>query len=103
MRLRWSGNSSRKYDGRVEDVPIRCVLLEDLPLAVGKSVRARLDSGAGERVWSGTVVETRSVPSALELALPEKRATANKEDPPEQVHLATRMYICMYKQRPTHV
>ena len=50
VRLRWSGNGSRKYDGRIEDVPVRCVFPEDLPLTVGKNVRVLLDCGAGASV-----------------------------------------------------
>ena len=74
VRLSWSGNHSHKYDGRIENVPMHCVLEEDLPLQVGKSVRIPLDCGGGEQVWSGMVVEKKRLPSVLQLALPEKRA-----------------------------
>ena len=35
VRLRWTGNGSKKYDGKLEDVPTRCVFVEDLPLSIG--------------------------------------------------------------------
>ena len=66
--------SLSEVQGRVENVPVRCVLEEDLPLTVDKSIRVLLDCGAGERLWSGAVVKEKKLASALQLALPEKRA-----------------------------
>ena len=83
VHLQWSGNRSRKYDGRVKDVPVWCVLKEDLPLTVEKSVWVLLDCGAGEQFWSGTVVEKKQLPSALQLAQPKKQAVHQVD----QVHV----------------
>ena len=71
VRVRWTGNKSR-YDNKVEDVPAHCILEEDRPASVGRSVRVQLDQGG--RIWKGVVEDLLSPPSALELALPANRA-----------------------------
>ena len=50
VRVRWTGNKSR-YDNKVEDVPAHCILEEDRPASVGRSVRVQLDQGG--RIWKG--------------------------------------------------
>ena len=74
VRVRWVGNKSR-YDNKVEDVPAHCILEEDRPASIGRSVRIQLDIRG--RIWKGVVEDLLSPPSALELALPAKRALSD--------------------------
>jgi hypothetical protein len=78
LHVRWTGNRSR-YDGKLEDIPSTSVEEEDQPPCIEKTVRVRLQCGRAEKVWTGTVIEILWQPSALDLALPEKRAAAAKE------------------------
>ena len=78
VRVRWLGNNSKKYDQKVEDVPAQCVLDEDRPPSVGRTVRVRLGHGERARIWKGTVLQSLPAPSALELALPAKRTHSER-------------------------
>ena len=73
-----------------------CVEFEDRPLHVGKMVCVTIGSGRGERAWTGTVVDVLQQPSALDLALPEKRAASAKEVRMYISIIHVRMYIIAY-------
>ena len=66
----------QKYDGRIEDVPCECILEEHRAMVkeVGSKVKARF----GQKVWTGVVMKRLEWPSALDLALPEKRSCSKK-------------------------
>ena len=72
VRLRWVGNKS-KDDGKVEDVPVHCLLEEDrrTSLRAGCTVRVH---GARARVWRGVILEIVEPPTALDLTLPATRS-----------------------------
>ena len=56
VRVRWEGNNSRKYDGRVQDIAVKFVEKEDMDgLAVGALVRVRW--GRQMRTWRAVVVD----------------------------------------------
>ncbi len=55
IRLKWSGNGSSHYDGKVQDVERRFVVAEDHEeLGVGSTVRVWW--GRQERQWAAVVV-----------------------------------------------
>ena len=89
--VRWIGNNSRKYDQKVEDVPAQCVLDEDRPSSVGRTVQVRLGHRTRARIWQGTVIQSLPPPSALELVLPAKRARTRKQ---RYVMYCTCLHIC---------
>ena len=68
VRIRWGSNNSKKYDGKVEDVPAQWVT--DGSVAVGGTVRVNVEEG---RTWAGTVIELFYQQNPLDLALPIKR------------------------------
>lgn len=69
VRIQWGCNDSKKYDGKVEDVPSPWVT--EGTLTVGGTVT--IDVG-GEKQWSGTVLEIFYEKNPLDLALPVKRS-----------------------------
>ena len=89
VRVWWTGNKSR-YDNKVEDVPTHCILKDDMPASVGRSVRVQLDQGG--RIWKGVVEDLLSPPSALELALPAKRALSGAKVRYTRAY----MYTCIF-------
>ena len=72
VRVRWEGNNSRKYDGRVQDIAVKFVEEEDMNgLTVGAVVRVRW--GRQMRRWRAVVVDLlRGEPS------PDMTDTAGK-------------------------
>ena len=68
VRIRWGSNNSKKYDGKVEDVPAQWVV--DGSLTVGRIVTVNV---GGEKTWAGTVMELLYRQNPLDLALPIKR------------------------------
>ncbi len=55
VRVRWDGNSSTCYDGRVQDIPRQCVVDEDLnEMAAGST--ARFKWGKNARTWRAVVI-----------------------------------------------
>lgn len=69
VRVKWGSNDSKKYDGKVEDVPVEWVMDPEM-LVVGNTVAVNVGGG---RTWSGVVVKLFHQQNALDLALPVKR------------------------------
>ena len=63
------------------------------PPNVGRTVRVRLGHGTRARIWKGTVLQALPAPSALELALPAKRAHSETT---VRCVLYMFAYTCMY-------
>lgn len=70
VRIRWGSNNSKKYDGKVEDVPAHWVT--DGSLAVGGIATVNVGGG---RSWAGRVIEVFYQENPLDLALPVKRTS----------------------------
>ena len=68
VRIKWGSNNSKKYDGKVEDVPAQWVV--DGSLTVGRTVTVNVGV---ERTWAGTVMELMYRQNPLDLALPIRR------------------------------
>ena len=69
IRIRWGANRSRKYDGKVEDIPAEWVVGSE-KLGIGKTVDVKVGGGC---TWTGVIVEFSHHKNLLELALPVKR------------------------------
>ena len=83
IRLKWVDNGSKRYDGRIEEIPLECVLDEYRAViggggAVAMEVGSKVQARFGQRVWTGVVVEMLERPNALDMALPEKRSCSKK-------------------------
>ena len=64
IRVRWEGNGSSRYDGRVQDVEVRFVEKEDTAtLEEGSTVCVCLKKGA--RTWTAVVVNLSPAQTAL--------------------------------------
>jgi hypothetical protein len=68
VRVRWGSNNSKKYDGKIEDVPAQWVTGGSV--AVGEVVTVSIKGG---KSWNGTVIEVFYQKNPLDLALPIKR------------------------------
>ena len=78
VRVRWFGNKSSKYDGRVEDVDFDDIVEEDQEgLCVGKSIR--IPWGRDRRLWTGEVLAVIEEPTPLAQALPLTRARTTRK------------------------
>ena len=67
VRVRWEGNNSRKYDGRVQDIAVKFVEEEDMNrLTAGAVVRVRW--GRQMRRWRAVVVDLLRGESSQDMA-----------------------------------
>lgn len=102
VRVRWFGNNSRHYDGRVEDVRTDDIIEDQRQgLRVGNTVRVQW----GDRMWTGEVLDLLKEPTTLALAFPLTR-NAGKDlvHTPQDIHRSEGIYIAyLYIYLPIHL
>ena len=82
VHVRWYGNNSQHYDGRVEDIRMDDIVERDREgLCVGHTVRVQ----CGYRVWTGKVLELLATHTPFAQALPLTQ-NAGKSLQPDPVH-----------------
>ncbi len=77
VQVRWHGNNSTRYDGRIQDLAVRFVVEEDrIGMAVGYIVR--VNCGKQARTWTAVVVDM--LDDEAEADDDERRSGKSRED-----------------------
>ncbi len=61
--VKWSGNKSKRYDGKVNGMPRESLVNPDSAIEIGNAVDVWWGSGKARKIWHGTVVSEPAKPS----------------------------------------